>query len=131
MLYDWFPAVASRPGGVYFFSLLAAGGIFTGIYLLCLQLTAILRSAMSIFGVGILDSLFGAAYGLIKNLVFLSLLLNLVVSLYPGSSLVHDCRADDGNLTGVVMELGPEVAGSMPLSDFLHLLQLYEARRIS
>lgn len=131
VLCSWMPGVASRPGGLYFFSLVSAGGIFCLVYLLCSIFTGILRSAMSVFEVGILDSLFGAAFGLLKNLVFLSLLFNLIAALYPGSSLVADCRADDGNLTGVVMALGPEITGSLSLGEFLYLLQLQEARKIS
>lgn len=126
-----FPSLASRDGAAFVCSLFGCGAIYGFTYFFFRMMTSILRHAMSIFNVGLLDRLAGAIFSTIKMLTALSLLLNIYVCFHSDSTLVSHSRDDDGNLIELVMNLGPEIIGSLDTSEFALLLQLRDAKSIS
>lgn len=125
------PGVMDIPGHTFIYSVLAVVLIYTVVFLLFRMLTGVLRSAMQVFGLGLLDRIFGAGFCLLKYMVFLSLVYNVIVCLNPRSPLMKYANADDGNIVECVMLLAPELLGCYSFEDLAHILQLREARRIS
>lgn len=101
------------------------------VYFLFSMLTPVLRSAMSVFQVGVFNRMLGAFFCLVKNLLWLSMALNLLLCLSPKSELLRYESANDGNLIAAVMELTPAILGCNGAHDFAHFHQLKEAKSIS
>lgn len=130
-LRSWMPRLFHPVGRQFFFSTLGAAIPFCGCVMVFSLLTGILNAAMSLFHFGVLNSLAGAVFSLLKWLMMISLLFDLAATRSVDSPLVNCCRHDDGNLVEEVMQLAPAVLGSMPASEFTHQVQLWEAKRIS
>ncbi len=126
-----FPHLECAVGGQFICSVIAAGSIYLFVYFCFNIFTGILRRTMSFFHIGLLDSLMGAAFGLFKYLLGLSLLFNLIVSCYSGSVLMKSSVASDGNLIEGVMGIAPWALGCFSYEEYAHLLQLNDARKIS
>lgn len=127
----WMPRIYDPVAGQFFFSTLAAAVPFGASVLLFSLLTGILNAALSLFRIGILNSIGGAVFSLLKWIMLLSLLFDLAATRAIDSPLVRCSRHDDGNLVEEVMQLAPVILGSMPTSEYIHQVQLWEARRIS
>lgn len=125
------PGLQGRPGSAFAYSVIAAALVYLAVYLAFRLLTGVLRSAMQVFCIGMLDSLLGAAFCLVKYMLFLSLAYNLVLCVNPRSPLLKYATADDGNVVEIVMSLAPEMLGCGSFEDLFHLLQLRDARKIS
>lgn len=91
----------------------------------------ILQGALSIFEVGMFNRLLGAFFSLLKNLLWLSCFLNILICFKSESGLLRYERANDGNLVASVMALTPAVLGCYGGEDFAHFHQLKEAKTIS
>lgn len=125
------PGIQGRPGAAFIYSVVSAGLVYVAVYLAFKLLTGVLRSAMQVFCVGMLDKLLGAAFCLVKYMLFLSLAYNLVVCVNPRSPLMKYANDSDGNVVQLVMSLAPELLGCRSFEDLFHLMQLRDARRIS
>lgn len=131
LLRGWFPGIRQAEGSAFIYSLLSAATVYALVYSLFGLLTKVLRGAMQVFGVGMLDSIFGSVFCLVKYMVFLSIFYNLLLCVNPESRLMNCARADDGNVVECVLLLGPSVLGSLDCEDLAHILQLHEAKKIS
>ncbi|MBD5309486.1 MAG: CvpA family protein [Bacteroides sp.] len=126
-----FPGIADVPGNTFIYSVLGVAVVYIAVYLVFRMLTGVLRSAMQVFGLGLLDRLFGSAFCMVKYLLFLSIAYNIIVCVNPDSPLMKYANADDGNVVECVMLLAPEFLGCYSFADLSHILQLRAARRIS
>ncbi|MDE5875595.1 MAG: CvpA family protein [Muribaculaceae bacterium] len=131
MLRSLFPGISHVEGSTFIYSVMAVALIYVAVILLFRLLTGVLRSAMQVFGVGILDRLLGAAFCLLKYMLLLSIAYNLMVCLNPRTPLMKYANADDGNIVECVLLLAPELLGCYSFEDLAHILQLRDARKIS
>lgn len=126
-----FPSIAGRLGADFIYSLLGSGVVYVAVFVAFSLLTRILRSAMQIFAGGLLNSLIGAAFCLVKYMLALSILFNIIVCFSPRSELMHSAMADDGNAVEVVMGIAPALLGCLSYEDLAHIVQLEDAKKIS
>lgn len=131
MLRGILPSIAEVPGNTFIYSVMSVAVVYLVVFLIFRMLTGVLRSAMQVFGLGLLDRLFGSAFCMVKYLLFLSIVYNIIVCINPYSPLMKYANADDGNVVECVMLLAPEFLGCYSFADLSHILQLREARRIS
>lgn len=125
------PGFEGHVGAGFVYSVISAAMVYVVVYLLFKALTGVLRSAMQVFYVGMLDKLLGAAFCLAKYMLLLSIVYNLIVCVNPSSQLMKYATSDDGNVVECVMLLAPGLLGCHSIEDFSHLLQLREAKKIS
>lgn len=130
-LQGWFPAFYAPVAKEFFFSTLSYGLIWSGCMLAFSMLTGILNVVLAYFPLGIMNSIAGAAFTLLKYLMFLSLLFDMAICRPQESPLMHCARHDDGNLVDGVIRLAPVVLGSMSADEYVLRVQLWEARDIS
>lgn len=112
-------------------NLMAGCVIYTVVYGLFMIFSRILQGALSIFSIGMFNRILGAFFSLLKNLLWLSIFLNLLICFKSESGLLRYERANDGNLVASVMELTPAILGCYGGEDFAHFHQLKEAKSIS
>ena len=91
----------------------------------------ILNLMLGLIPTGIMNSIAGAAFSLLKSLMFLSILFDFAICRPFDSPLMHCARHDDGNLVDGVIRLAPELLGTMSVEEYAHRVQLWEARTIS
>ena len=125
------PGIRNCVGASFIYSLLSAVSIYAIVFYIFKAFTKVLRSAMEVFHVGMLDSILGAAFSLVKYLLVLSIFLNLLLCVSPNSTLMKYARADDGNIVEGVVLLAPALLGCFSAEDLSHILQLMEAKKIS
>ena len=130
-LAGWFPQVYHPVAKTFFVSVLAYGIIWSLCVLAFSMFAGILNFILSVIPVGIVNSIAGAAFCLLKYLMFLSMLFDLAICRPFGSPLMHCARHDDGNLVDCVIRLAPELLGTMTADEYVHRVQLWEARTIS
>ena len=130
-LAGWFPHYYHPVAKTFFLSTLAYGTVWGLSVFLFSTLTGILNIVLSVIPVGLMNSLAGAAFCLLKYLMFLSLLFDLALCRPYESPLMHCARHDDGNLVDCVIRLAPEFLGTMSVEEYVHRVQLWEARTIS
>ena len=105
--------------------------IYFVIFSLFSILSGLLRGAMSVFEVGMFNRLLGSFFNCLKNLLWLSILFNLLLCFSMGSGLLRFERSGDGNLVSAVMALTPAILGCYGAEDISHIEQLKEAKKIS
>ena len=130
-LAGWFPQVYHPVAKTFFVSILAYGIIWGLSMFLFSMFTGILNFILGLIPVGIVNSIAGAAFCLLKYLMFLSLLFDLAICRPFDSPLMHCARHDDGNLVDGVIRLAPELLGTMSAEEYVLKVQLWEARTIS
>ncbi len=130
-LMGWFPKFYDPVAKTFFFSTLSFGLIWCASVFLFSMLTKILNVVLGYLPVGIMNSIAGAVFTLLKYLMFLSLLFDLAICRPQLSPLMHCVRHDDGNLVDEVVRLAPAILGSMSADEYAHRVQLWEARDIS
>lgn len=130
-LSGWFPHLYHPVAETFFLSVLAYGSIWGLCMLAFSMLTGVLNIVLSLIPVGIMNSIAGAAFSLLKYLMFLSLLFDLALCRPFESPLMHCARHDDGNLVDGVIRLAPELLGTMSADEYILRVQLWEARSIS
>ncbi len=127
----WFPQVY-HPVAKTFFLQILSHGIIWGLCMFAFSMfTGILNFILSVIPVGVVNSIAGAAFSLLKYLMFLSILFDLALCRPFDSPLMHCARHDDGNLVDGVIRLAPELLGTMSAEEYIHRVQLWEARTIS
>lgn len=126
-----FPGIRNAVGSAFIYSVMASVTVYCIVFLCFRLFTKVLRAAMQVFYVGMLDSIFGAAFSLLKYLLFISILFNLILCVNPNSSLLKATSSDDGNVVEAVVLLAPAVLGCGSALDLSHLIQLREAKKIS
>ncbi len=126
-----FPGIARVFGAAFIYSVLSAVVIYLIVYYLFKLLTGVLRKAMEVLYVSVLDSIFGSAFCLLKYMLLLSIVYNLILCVNPSSPLMRYANADDGNVVECVMFIAPACLGCGSVDDLHHLMQLREAKRIS
>lgn len=131
MLRSLFPGIRTSIGAAFIYSMLSAALVYLAVYFLFRTLTKVLKSAMQVFYVGMLDSLMGSAFCLVKYMLLLSIFYNLILCVNPESRLLRYASADDGNVVEVVMLIAPGLLGCGSCEDLWHLIQLREAKKIS
>ncbi len=125
------PGVRHTAGGPFIYSVLSSVIVYGIVYTAFKMFTKVLRSAMQVFYVGMLDSILGAMFSLLKYLLLLSIVYNLLLCINPNSPLLKYSTADDGNIVESVMLLAPGLLGCGSVHDLSHLIQLREAKKIS
>lgn len=105
--------------------------IYAVVYFLFSLLSPLLKSAMSVIAVGMFNRILGAFFTLTKNLLWLSIVLNIFLCLSPESELIRYEKANDGNLVGAVMNMTHAILGCPGAEEFAHFHQLKEAKKIS
>ncbi|MDE7349793.1 MAG: CvpA family protein [Muribaculaceae bacterium] len=130
-LSGWFPHVYHPVAGTFFISILGYG-IIWALCMFAFSISAgVLNFILGAIPVGIVNSIAGAAFSLLKYLMYLSLLFDLALCRPFDSPLMHCVRHDDGNLVDGVIRLAPELLGTMSADEYVHKVQLWEARSIS
>ena len=130
-LTGWFPPVFHPVAKTFFLSVVAYGTIWSLSILAFSMFAGVLNFMLASIPVGIVNSIVGAAFCLLKYLMFLSILFDLAICRPFGSPLMHCARHDDGNLVDCVIRLAPELLGTMSADEYVHRVQLWEARTIS
>lgn len=110
---------------------LSAAAVYVAVYGFCTVMTGVIRKAMQVFDAGIIDSLFGALFGIFNGMLWLSFILNLLLCLSPEGPLLKFCASGDANAPESVLMLAPAVIGSPDAEDLHHAVQLRDARKIS
>ena len=130
--FQWTSQVSQAPEFSDFSSNLVCGVvIYFVVFWLFSILSPFFNLAMRFIEVGILNRLVGAAFSLLVNLLWVSILFNLILCFSASSGLLRYERADDGNLVAAVMAITPAVIGCYGADDFAHFNQLKEAKSIS
>ena len=111
--------------------LVCAIAVYTVVYAVFASLSIVFRRAMSVVRVGMFNRLTGAFFCLVRNLLWLSMGLNLLLCLSPKSRLLGYEQANDGNLVGAVMDMTHAILGCGGAREFAHFNQLKEAKTIS
>lgn len=130
-LMGWMPQWYEPVAKTFFFSTLSSGLIWSCFMGAFSFLTKILNKLLGTLPAGLMNSICGAVFSLMKYLMFLSLLFDLAACRPTDSPLMHCVRHDDGNLVDVVMRLAPELLGSMSVEEYALKVQLWEAKSIS
>lgn len=113
-------------------SLLVSSVIYESVYYTVRAFTGVFKKAVkAVYDSGVLDSMAGSFFTMMKNLITLSIVYNLLLCFNPGGELLRIQNAHDGNLAGAVMGLGPALLGCYGCEELSHLLQLREAHKIS
>ena len=130
--YESFVAKFCNPHYVSFMAnLLCACCIYFVVYWIFCIFSKLLKGAMSVFEIGMLNRIIGAFFSLICSMLWLSIAFNLLLSIYPDSGLMRYEKSDDGNMVAGVMALTPAILGCYGADDFAHINQLREAKTIS
>lgn len=130
-LTSWMPQFYHPVAKTFFCEILAYGSIWGICLLLFSLLTSVIGVILGVLQVGLMNSLAGAAFSLLKYIMVISLLFDLAICRPVGSPLMHCAIHDDGNLVGSVISLAPALLGTMSAEDYLLHVQLWEARKIS
>lgn len=125
------PGVRHSAGGAFIYSVLSSVIVYSIVYTAFKMFTKVLRSAMQVFYVGMLDAILGAMFSLLKYMLLLSIVYNLLLCINPKSPLLKYASADDGNIVESVVLLAPGLLGCGSVHDLSHLIQLHEAKKIS
>lgn len=124
------PSIGTRVEGDYIYSVLATGVVYLFVYGVldtCTRfLNLIFRKRPEILG-----SIAGSLFCLIRYMLLLSVFYNLWLGMRPNSELLRYAKADDGNITELVMLISPAILGGKSVEDLAHTLQLEEAKSIS
>lgn len=118
-------------GAPYAVAMGCHGAVYLAVCALMRVLTGVLRSAMQLFSTGMLNSLLGAAFCLLRYMIVLSIAYNLMADFQPRGQLMKFATDHDGNVVEGVMDLAPMLLGCPGCEDLAHEVQLIDARRIS
>ena len=130
--FQWFERFSQAPEfNDFTVSLICAVTIYFVVYWVFYLLFSLLGRILAFIEVGMFNRIVGAFYSLFKNLLWLSIVFNLLLCLLPSSGLMRYETADDGNLMAAVMALTPGILGCEGAEDFAHFHQLKEAKTIS
>ena len=130
--FNWGGDIAQYPEFAnYAANLVCAVVIYTVVFFCFSLFSPVLKSALSVFRVGMFNRILGAFFSLIKNLLWLSIFFNLLLCCRAESDLLKYEKSNDGNLVAAIMALTPGILGCYGAEDFAHFHQLREAKTIS
>lgn len=109
----------------------SAGAIYTLVYVIVKLLTGIIDFAFRIFSSGVLNSIAGSLFCLLKYVMFISIVYNFIVDINPESELLKIARDHDGNVIEGVMWVAPAILGFPDAEELGYRLQLERAKEIS
>ncbi|MDE6342638.1 MAG: CvpA family protein [Muribaculaceae bacterium] len=130
-LMGWMPLICDPVAKTFFFSVLAYGLVWSALIFLFSMLASVINVVLGLIPAGIVNSLAGAMFSILKYLIFLSLLFDLAICRPSQTPLMHCARHDDGNLVDAVIRLAPAVLGFMSADEYILQVQLWEAKKIS
>lgn len=108
-----------------------ASAIYIATFLLFNLFSPILRGALSVFDVGILNRIAGALFSLTAALLLVSIFFTLLLCVNPDCGLLNYEKSDDGNLAAAIMDMTPAFLGCQGADELAHLVQLQQAATIS
>ena len=130
--FGWVDYVTPAPEfNLYARNLVCAVVIYGVVFFAFLLTSKIITGALSIFEVGMFNRLLGGFFALVKNLLWVSIVFNLLICFSSRSRLLQYEQANDGNLVAAVMAITPALLGCYGGEDFAHFHQLKEAKSIS
>lgn len=115
----------------FVFATLSAGVIYTVVYVIVKLITGIVDFAVRVLSSGVVNSICGSVFCLLKYLVFISLIYNFLADVNPESNLLKIARDHDGNVVEGVMWVAPAMMGFPDAEELGHQLQLEQAKKIS
>lgn len=115
----------------FIYCMLTCCALYAAGFLVFRTLTLVLRKILSALDAGIADNIFGACFSLLNNMMWLSVVLNILLCLNTRSTLMKYASQDDGNVVELVMLLAPALTGAFSCHDLAHVIQLDEAKKIS
>ena len=125
------PGIRHSIAPAFIYSVLAAVTVYCIVYYIFKLCTKVLKMAMQVFYVGMLDAIMGSLFCLLKYMVALSIAYNLILCVNPRSPLMKYASSDDGNVVEAVVLLAPGILGCGSVYDLAHLLQIKDAKMIS
>lgn len=125
------PSIADLFASDFIYTSLTALVIYTTVYFGFRLMSLVLNRVLSGLNPGPVNSLGGAALCLLKYVLFISLIYNVILAIFPGSALMKECRAGDGNMIELVMALAPALMDTYSPCDLALKYQLKEAESIS
>lgn len=131
VLYGAFPMVHGRPEEHFVYDTIGCAIVFFGVYFIFAAVTGFLGNVFKRDDRTILDNLGGSLFAILRNMLFLSIALNLLVALDAHSVLLRSARSDDGNTVLETMLLSPALLGGENVEELAHKIQLEEAKKIS
>ena len=117
--------------GEFVLSNLSCTLIFILAYTLFYLCTYILKFFFRMIETGMLDNICGALFGAFRGALFVSMALNIWLSVLPESRLLKYAMHDDGDIVHEVMLLSPFMLGSESVDELAHKVQLEQAKTIS
>ncbi len=129
-LADTFPSLGNCVLPEYTYSAVAVALIYGVVYMLFSLLATVLNSALSVLCLGAINSLGGAVFSMLKWVVLLSVVYNVLLSIWPDSKLADYCDDGDGNVVELVMAVAPALFGTESPDDLEHRRQQEEAKTI-
>lgn len=131
VLYDSFSSVHGEVEEQFVYDTLSTSIVFISVYAVFALVTSFLGKVLTRDDRTILDNIGGAIFSLFKYLLFLSIMLNMIISFKPDSELVKSGKSDDGNIVQQVLMISPSVLGGEDIMELCHKIQLKEAKKIS
>ena len=111
--------------------LVCASVIYFLVYCLFYLFSFLLKRLFYVIEVGIFNRILGAFFSLMRDLLWLSIILNLLLCFSSASGLLKYEKANDGNLVAAVMAMTHAFLGCCGAEEFAHFNQLKEAKTIS
>lgn len=128
---EWLPSFADSFLADYIYNVITGAVVFLAVYLVMQLLSVLFNTMVAMLNLGIVNSLAGSVFCLFKYMMVCSVLLNIVACVDSESSLVDSCKADDGNVVGVVMGLAPAILGTESPEDLIYRSQKEDSESIS
>ncbi len=125
------PGTAGSVKAVFIYNTVATGLIFMIVYELFSFITGFLKYVTGALGGGILDSMAGSVFTLVRYVMFLSMAYNFILCWQSDSILLKYAKSDDGNIVEEVMLVSPAILGGEDVEELAHKIQLEEAKCIS
>lgn len=128
---DLCPSIEDLFASDFIYMALSAVVIYTTVYFGFRLMSLVFHRVLCGLNLGPVNSLAGAALCLLKYMIVISLLYNVILSIFPGCALMKECRAGDGNMIELVMALAPALMDTYSPCDLALKYQLKEAESIS
>lgn len=117
------------PMTMYLPSALACALLFGAMYVLLLMIGPALRIITRPLGMGVLNMVAGAVWGVAKWVLLLSLFFNVLIGMDHGSPLMKASLQGDGNLASGILLVAPALTGAPDCDELAYRIQLMEARQ--
>lgn len=125
------PSIGTRAECNYVYGILSRGIIYIFAYEIFSFCTGFLRLLFRRLDSGVLDSIAGSFFALVRYLLMLSIIYNFILCWSTDTELLLYAKSDDGNIAEEVMLVAPAILGGESVEDLAHTLQLEAAKCIS